>query len=75
MAWLSGRRTGPGAEKEVVAGFTFDRGFVSPFMATDTARMTAVYNKPAVVVTDRKLSSIQEFLPLLEKLAQTGKKI
>ncbi len=61
-------------EKEVVAGFTFDRGFVSPFMVTDTARMEAVYNKPAVVVTDRKLSSIQEFLPLLEKLAQTGKK-
>ena len=61
-------------EKEVVAGFTFDRGFVSPFMATDTARMEAVYNKPAVVITDRKLSSIQEFLPLLEKLAQTGKK-
>src|SRR6185369_14214536 len=61
-------------ESEVVEGFTFDRGFVSPYMVTDTNRMEAVYNKPAVVVTDRKVSSIQEFLPLLEKLAQTGKK-
>lgn len=61
-------------EKEVVEGFTFDRGFVSPYMVTDTARMEAVYNKPAVVITDKKISSIQEFLPLLEKLAQTGKK-
>jgi chaperonin GroEL len=61
-------------EKEVVEGFTFDRGFVSPYMVTDTARMEAVYTKPAVVVTDQKISSIQEFLPLLEKLAQSGKK-
>ncbi len=61
-------------EKEVVEGFTFDRGFVSPYMVTDTARMEAVYDKPAVVITDKKLSSIQEFLPLLEKLAQAGKK-
>lgn len=61
-------------ESEVVEGFTFDRGFVSPYMVTDTARMEAVYDKAAVVVTDKKISSIQEFLPLLEKLAQTGKK-
>ena len=61
-------------ESEVVEGFTFDRGFVSPYMVTDTGRMEAVYNKPAIVITDRKVSSIQEFLPLLEKLAQAGKK-
>ncbi|HVC36734.1 MAG TPA: chaperonin GroEL [Candidatus Dormibacteraeota bacterium] len=61
-------------ESEVVEGFTFDRGFVSPYMVTDTARMEAVYNKPAIVITDKKISSIQEFLPLLEKLAQAGKK-
>ncbi|MGH7195542.1 MAG: chaperonin GroEL [Candidatus Saccharimonadales bacterium] len=61
-------------ESEVVEGFTFDRGFVSPYMVTDTARMEAVYDKAAVVVTDKKISSIQEFLPLLEKLAQAGKK-
>ncbi len=59
-------------ESEVVEGFTFDRGFVSPYMVTDTSRMEAVYNKPAVVVTDKKITSIQEFLPVLEKLAQAG---
>jgi chaperonin GroEL len=61
-------------ESEVVEGFTFDRGFVSPYMVTDTTRMEAVYSKPAVVITDKKISSIQEFLPLLEKIAQSGKK-
>ena len=61
-------------ESEVVEGFTMDRGFVSPYMVTDTARMEAVYDKPAIVITDKKISSIQEFLPLLEKLAQAGKK-
>ncbi len=61
-------------ESEIVEGFTFDRGFVSPYMVTDTARMEAVYSKPAVLVTDKKISSIQEFLPILEQLAQTGKK-
>jgi chaperonin GroEL len=61
-------------ESEVVEGFTFDRGFVSPYMVTDTSRMEAVYDKPAVVITDKKISSVQEFLPLLEKLAQAGKK-
>ena len=61
-------------EHEVVEGFTFAKGFVSPYMATDTSRMEAVYDKPAVVITDKKLSNIQEFLPILEKLAQKGEK-
>lgn len=61
-------------ESEVVEGFTFDRGFVSPYMVSDAARMEAVVDKPAVVITDKKIGSIQEFLPLLEKLAQAGKK-
>lgn len=61
-------------EAEVVEGFTFDRGYVSPYMATDTTRMEAVYNKPAIVITDKKVSSVQEFLPILEKLAGAGKK-
>ncbi|HPR09301.1 MAG TPA: chaperonin GroEL [Candidatus Saccharibacteria bacterium] len=61
-------------ESEVVEGFTFDKGFVSPYMVTDTTRMEAVYNKPAIVITDKKVSSVQEFVPLLEKLAQAGKK-
>jgi chaperonin GroEL len=61
-------------ESEVVEGFTMDRGYVSPYMVTDTARMEAVYDKPAILVTDQKIGSIQDFLPMLEKLAQAGKK-
>jgi len=61
-------------ESEVVEGFTFDRGFVSPYMVTDPSRMEAVYDKPMILITDKKISSVQEFLPILEKLAQTGKK-
>jgi chaperonin GroEL len=61
-------------ESEVVEGFTMDRGFVSAYMVTDPARMEAVAEKPAIIVTDKKITSIQEFLPLLEKLAQAGKK-
>ncbi|HEV2403469.1 MAG TPA: chaperonin GroEL [Candidatus Saccharimonadales bacterium] len=61
-------------ESEVVEGFTFDRGYVSAYMVTDTARMEAVYDRPAILITDRKISSVQEFLPMLEKLAQSGKK-
>lgn len=61
-------------ESEIVEGFTFDRGYVSAYMATDTNRLEAVYEKPAIVITDKKVSSVQEFLPVLEKLAQAGKK-
>jgi chaperonin GroEL len=61
-------------EAEVVEGFSLDRGFVSQFFVTDVSRQEAVYEKPAIVITDRKVSSVQEFLPMLEKLAQAGKK-
>jgi chaperonin GroEL len=61
-------------ESEVVEGFTMDQGFISPYMVSDTSRMEAVVDKPAVLVTDKKISSAQEFLPILEKLAATGKK-
>jgi len=61
-------------ESEVVEGFTFDRGFVSPYMVTDTARLEAVFDHPAVVVTDKKISNIQEISGLMEQLAQAGKK-
>ena len=61
-------------ESEVVEGFTVQRGFISPYMVTDPKRMEAVYEKPAVVVTDKKVSSAQEFVPLLEMIAQSGKK-
>lgn len=61
-------------ESEVVEGFTMDRGFISPYMVTDAARMEAVYDQPIILVTDMKISAIQEFLPMLEKIAQSGKK-
>lgn len=61
-------------ESEVVEGFNLDKGWSSPFFVTDAARQEAVYEKPAIVITDRKISSVQEFLPLIEKLAQAGKK-
>lgn len=61
-------------EQEVVEGFTMDKGFISPFMASDTTRMEAVIDKPAIIITDKKISSAQEFLPVLEQLAQAGKK-
>jgi len=61
-------------EAEVVEGFSLDRGFVSQFFVTDVSRQEAVYEKPAIVITDKKISSVQEFLPMLEKLAQAGKK-
>jgi len=61
-------------EAEVVEGFTFDRGFVSQFFITDAGRQEAVYEKPAIIITDKKISQVQEFLPILEKLAAAGKK-
>jgi len=61
-------------QSEVVEGFTFDKGFVSPYMVSDASRMEAVVDKPAILITDKKISNMQEFLPLLEKLAQAGKK-
>lgn len=61
-------------ESEVVEGFTFDRGFVSQFFVTDVNRQEAVYEKPAIIITDKKVSNVAEFLPLLEKLATAGKK-
>jgi len=51
-------------ESEVVEGFTFDRGFLSAYMVTDTTRMEAVYDKPAILITDKKISSVQEFMPI-----------
>ena len=61
-------------ESEVVEGFSLDKGWASPFFVTDPARQEAVYDKPAVVITDKKLSSAQEILPLFEKLMTAGKK-
>ncbi len=61
-------------EAEVVEGFSLDKGWASAFFVTDTGRQEAVYEKPAIVITDKKVSSAQELLPLIEKLAQSGRK-
>jgi len=63
-----------GLESEVTEGIAFDKGYISPYMVTNSERMEAEYNDPAILVTDKKISSIKEVLPLLEKLAQSGKK-
>ena len=63
-----------GIEKEVVEGLQFDRGYVSAYMITDASRMEAVYKDPLILITDKKISSVQEVLPILEKVAQSGKK-
>ncbi len=63
-----------GIEKEYVEGMQFDNGYVSPYFITDTSRMEAIFESPALLITDKKIGSIQEILPLLEKLAQSGKK-
>ncbi len=60
---------------EVVEGMQFDRGYISPYMATDTDKMEAVYDDPYILITDKKISSIQEILPLLEQIVQSGKKL
>ncbi|MCD6168331.1 MAG: chaperonin GroEL [Caldisericia bacterium] len=58
---------------EVVEGMQFDRGYISPYFITDAERMEVELKEPYIVITDKKISSIQEFLPLLEKIVQTGK--
>ena len=63
-----------GISSEIVEGLQFDRGYVSPYMITNAERMEAVYENSYILITDRKISSINEILPLLEKLAQAGKK-
>lgn len=63
-----------GVEVEVVAGMQFDRGYVSPYMITSQERMEAEYQDALILITDKKISSIQEILPILEKVAVTGKK-
>ena len=60
---------------EVVEGMQFDRGYLSPYMATDTDKMEAVLDEPYILITDKKISNIQEILPLLEKVVQAGKKL
>ncbi len=63
-----------GIEKEVVEGMQFDKGYVSPYMITNSDTMKAEMNDPYILITDKKISSLQDVLPLLEKIAQSGKK-
>ena len=60
---------------EVVEGMQFDRGYISPYMVTDTEKMEAVIDDALILITDKKISNIQEILPLLEQIVQSGKKL
>ena len=60
---------------EVVEGMQFDRGYITPYMVTDTEKMEAVIDDAYILITDKKISSIQEILPLLEEIVQAGKKL
>lgn len=61
-------------ESEIVEGYSFDKGYTSQFFVTDPNRLEAVYERPAILITDKKISSAQEIIPLLEKVAAAGKK-
>ncbi len=64
-----------GTELEVVEGMQFDRGYVSAYMVTDSDKMEAVLEEPYILITDKKISNIQEILPVLEKIVQAGRKL
>ena len=62
-------------ELNLVEGMQFDRGYASPYMATDTDKMEAILDNPLILITDKKISNIQEILPILEQIVQQGKKL
>ena len=64
-----------GTELDVVEGMQFDRGYVSPYMATDTEKMEALLDNPLILITDKKITNIQEILPILEQIVQNGRKL
>ena len=61
-----------GTSLEVVEGMSFDRGYISPYMVTNAEKMEAVLEEPHILISDKKISSINEVLPVLEKVVQTG---
>ena len=63
-----------GIQKEIVKGLQFDQGYISPYMVSNTERMEAIFEDPYILITDKKISSLQEILPTLEVIAKTGKK-
>ncbi|MDP2918501.1 MAG: chaperonin GroEL [bacterium] len=63
-----------GLQKQVVEGMQFDKGYVSPYMVTNSDKMEAIYEDPYILITDKKIAAINEILPVLEKLAQSGRK-
>ena len=65
---------GFGLSKEIVKGLQFDRGYISPYMVTDSERMESVYEDPYILITDKKISALNDILPVLEKIAKNGKK-
>ncbi|HHU11677.1 MAG TPA: chaperonin GroEL [Clostridiaceae bacterium] len=64
-----------GTELEVVEGMQFDRGYISAYMVTDPSKMEIVYDEPLILLTDKKISNVQEILPLLEQVVQNGKRL
>ncbi|MDU1413859.1 MAG: chaperonin GroEL [Clostridium sp.] len=64
-----------GTELDVVEGMQFDRGYLSAYMVTDTDKMEAILDNPYILITDKKISNIQELLPILEQIVQQGKKL
>jgi chaperonin GroEL len=64
-----------GTNLDIVEGMQFDRGYVSPYMITDTDKMEAVLDDPYILITDKKISNIQELLPILEQIVQQGRKL
>ncbi|TDT50293.1 chaperonin GroEL [Fonticella tunisiensis] len=64
-----------GTELDVVEGMQFDRGYISPYMVTDTEKMEAVLDDPYILITDKKISNVQDILPVLEQIVQQGRKL
>ena len=61
-------------QSEITEGYTYDKGYASPFFVTDTQRQEAIFDKPAILITDKKISAVNDIVPFLEKMAQTGRK-
>ena len=61
-------------QSEITEGYTYDKGYASPFFITDTQRQEAIFDKPEILITDKKISAVNDIVPFLEKMAQTGRK-